>query len=91
MQNEARFCVVLPYSQSVTFKSIAEKNGLYPSKELLIFPRRGAEPNRINIEFRKEHSEYCKKDFFVLREENNKFTDQYRDLLGNYYLGIPEQ
>ena len=91
MQKEALFCVVLPYSQSETFKTIAQINGLYPNRELLIFPRRGAEPNRINIEFRKQQAEYLKKDFFVIREENNNFTDQYKEWLGDYYLGIPEQ
>jgi len=91
MNDSARFCVVLPYTQSEVFKEVAQKSGLYPSKELFIFPRRGAEPNRINIEFKKQRTHSCKKDFFVLREENNKFTDQYKELLGNYYLSIPEQ
>lgn len=90
MKEEALFCVVLPYSQSEAFKSIAKKNGLFPNKELIIFPRRGTEPNRINIEFRKQQAECLKKDFFVIREENNNFTAQYRNLLGDYYLSIPE-
>ena len=91
MQEKALFCVVLPYSQSEIFKNIAQTNGLYPNRELLIFPRRGAEPNRINIEFRKQQTKTLKKDFFVLREENNIFTDQYREWLNDYYLSIPKQ
>jgi beta-galactosidase len=30
-------------------------------------------------------------DYFILREENNKFTNQYHKILGDYYLSIPEQ
>jgi len=89
MKQNARFCVVLPYSQNKVFKNIAHAQGLYPSKELIIFPRRGAEPNRINIEFRKQSKETPEKEYFVLREENNNFTHQYRELLGEFYLSIP--
>ena len=89
MKQNARFCVVLPYSQNKVFKNIALAQGLYPSKELIIFPRRGAEPNRINIEFRKQSKETPEKEYFVLREENNNFTHQYRELLGEFYLSIP--
>lgn len=91
MKKTALFCVVLPYSQKKAFKDIALAQGLYPSKELIIFPRRGSEPNRINIEFRKQSKETPEKEFFVLREENNIFTDQYRKWLGDYYLSIPKQ
>lgn len=86
-----RFCVVIPYSQQQQFCKIATENGLHPSKKLLIFPRRGVQPNRINIEFCKQNNKSIEQDFFIMREENNKFSMQYHKTLGDYYLSIPEQ
>ena len=91
MAEEGRFCVVLPYSQKSVFVRAARENNLFTQKEMLIFPRRGAEPNRINIEFGKNTSKEIKREIFVVREENNKFTDQYREWLGEYYLSIPKE
>jgi len=89
LTEEGRFCVVLPYSQKTVFEQTARKNNLFALRELLIFPRRGAEPNRINIEFGKSKTNEIKRELFIVREENNKFTDQYREWLGEYYLSIP--
>lgn len=88
---DGRFTVVLPYSQYQKFCDIAREYKLFVFKELLIFPRRGLEPNRINIEFKRSEILSLKKEFFIIREENNKFTDQYREILGKYYTSIPEQ
>lgn len=91
LKETGRFTVVLPYSQYSDFNTIAKDNHLFIFKELLIFPRRGSEPNRVNIEFRKSKSSSIKKDYFIIREENNKFTDQYRKTLDKYYTSIPIQ
>jgi len=91
LNTNGKFTVVLPYSQYEEFCSVARDNKLYIFKELLIFPRRGAEPNRINIEFRKYKSSSIEKEYFIIREENNKFTDQYREKLDNYYTSIPPE
>jgi len=89
LTEDGKFCVVLPYSQKTVFVRAARENNLFTQKEMLIFPRRGAEPNRINIEFGKKNTEEINKELFVIREENNNFTDQYREWLGKYYLSIP--
>jgi len=91
LAEDGKFCVVLPYFQKTVFEQIALDNALYPTRQLLIFPRRGLEPNRINIEFCKSKTNEIEKELFVVREENNKFTDQYREWLGEYYLSIPEE
>jgi tRNA1Val (adenine37-N6)-methyltransferase len=91
LSEDGRFCVVLPYSQKTVFEQTAEKNHLFVQRVLLIFPRRGMEPNRVNIEFGRSKTKEIKKGIFVVREENNKFTDQYREWLGRYYLSIPEE
>lgn len=91
LNQNGRFCVVIPYSQQQQFCKIAQENGLHPSKKLLIFPRRGVQPNRINIEFCKQNNKSIEQNFFIMREENNKFSMQYHKTLGDYYLSIPEQ
>jgi tRNA1Val (adenine37-N6)-methyltransferase len=88
---DGRFCVVIPFTQYDEFCSNALRNNLFVNTEQLIFSRRGLQPNRINIEFRKTEAKEIVKDFFIIREENNKFTDLYRSRLEEFYLSIPEQ
>lgn len=91
LNKNGRFCVVIPYSQYQDFCLAANQNALFTNRKLLIFSRRGLEPNRINIEFRKTKPNIIKKEYFILREEDNKFSAQYHKTLGDYYLSIPEQ
>lgn len=86
-----RFCVVIPYTQYDEFCSSAERSNLYVSGIQIIFSKRGLQPNRINIEFRKFKTNEIVKDFFIIREENNNFTDHYINSLEDFYLSIPEK
>ena len=86
---EGKLVVVLPYYQSQNFVEEAGKNNLFVSRKLLIFPKPCKEPNRVNLEFSQVEKEPVTEKF-IIREENGNFTDQYKSLLGKYYLNIPE-
>jgi tRNA1Val (adenine37-N6)-methyltransferase len=84
------FNLVIPYFKHESFIAIAKENKLFLNRMLLIFPRRGSMPNRINMEFKKTAVDTSKTGYFIIREENNNFTAQYREWLEAYYLSIPE-
>ncbi len=83
-----RFCLVLPYDESRTFVDMAEKYGLHVSKKMLVFPKRGAQPNRINLELSFKKIRQPLVERFIIREENNIFTRQYKDFFKNYLIGL---
>lgn len=88
---QGKFCLVLPYEFRNTFMKAARNYLFYLNRELIIFPRRGHSPNRVLLEFTKEINSNPEREFFSIREENNKFSKQYHQWLENYYLSIPEE
>lgn len=91
LNNSGSLNVVIPYFKHKEFIDIANENSLFLKRKLLIFPKRGSSPNRVNMEFSKEITKQLVNEYFIIREENNNFTDQYHEWLSNYYLSIPKQ
>lgn len=90
LENDGRFCVVLPYDESRVFLKIAGKIDLFPKRQLVIFPREGMLPNRIIIEFSKRNEKEIESAKFTIRNSEEKFTQQYIDLLKDFYLNLGE-
>jgi tRNA1Val (adenine37-N6)-methyltransferase len=88
LQKSGRFCLVLPYDESKAFLNIADETGLHISRKLLIFPKRGLQPNRVNLELSFHKTAEKDNEIFVIREESNKFTDQYIHFFKDYLLGF---
>ncbi len=90
LKTSGRFSVVIPYFKHQEFIKIANENSLCLKRKLLIFPKRGSSPNRVNMEFSKTNSSSIVNEYFIIREENNNFTAQYHEWLTDYYLSIPK-
>lgn len=88
LAENGRLCLVLPYDESKAFLSIASATGLKVSRKLIIFPKRGLQPNRINLELSLMPDTEEKHEVFVIREESNAFTDQYIRFFKDYLLGL---
>ena len=88
MQPEGRFAVVLPFDVSDVFLEEAEKAGLYLHKRMTIVPIEGREPNRVNLELGFSKNDVIQEETFVIRNADNDFTDQYKEFLKDYYLGL---
>ena len=88
LNNEGKLCLVLPYTESKTFLSIAAGHGLFLQKRLLIFPRPCKAPNRVNLQLGTTKPATVNEEKFIIRNEDNRFTKQYSDLLGEYYISI---
>jgi tRNA1Val (adenine37-N6)-methyltransferase len=83
-----RFCLILPYDESKIFIEIAKKNELYVNRELVVFPKRGSQPNRICLELSLSESTEITSNKFIIREENSQFTEQYIHFFKDYLVGL---
>ena len=90
LNNGGKLAVVLPYLESRFFIKEAEKQGFSVKRKLIIFPKPCKEPNRINIELTLHSINNPVIEKFVIRDENGKFSSQYKNLLELYYLNITD-
>lgn len=88
LDTNGRFCLVLPYEESKVFITTAIRFNLHLNKQMLVFPKRGLQPNRVNLEFATEKDNSFINEKFVIREENNQFTEQYISYFKNYLIGL---
>jgi len=82
-----RFCLVLPKDESSIFIQIAKKYKLYVNRQMLIIPKRGLPPNRINLELSFYNTPLTSEEF-VIRETEGAFTHQYIQFFKNYLIGF---
>lgn len=87
MKPEGRLALVLPERESHDFLSIAGVHNLFPYKIQEIIPVRGKEPNRLNMELRFGAPQEVITTSLTMRDEENQFTQEYHDLLKDFYLG----
>lgn len=87
MKPEGRMAVVLPFDVSLNFLQTAERHGLYLHKRMTIIPIAEKEPNRVNLELGLDRVAAVRETTFVIRGEDNRFTDEYKVFLKDYYLG----
>ena len=88
LKPDGRFALVLPVNASVEFLKVAEKSGLFLHKRMTIVPIEWKEPNRFNLELRLSKPDDILENSFVIRGNDNQFTEQYRDYLKDFYLGL---
>lgn len=87
LQDDGRFAVVLPMTESIAFLKAAENNGLYLHKQMEIIPVEGKEPNRVNLELGFFPTQNIEKETFIIRQIDGCFTSQYDEFLMEFYLG----
>jgi len=83
-----KLCLVLPYDESRFFTGITGQKGLSLQKQQLIFPKRGLQPNRINLQFGLEATANVVTNKLTIREEDGSFTPEYLALLKDYYIAV---
>ena len=88
LKPDGRFALVLPAKESVAFLKVAENRGLFLHKRMTIIPIEGNAPNRVNLELGFAKPAKIEEDAFVLRGEDNRFTQQYCEYLKDFYLGL---
>ena len=85
---KGKMSIVLPYDESRLFLKSALENKFHLQKQLLIFPKRGQQPNRVNLQLGFDKPENIHTDQFTIREDDGTFTSQYVQFLKDYYIGL---
>ncbi len=80
--------LVLPYDASPAFTRLAHEHGLYLSRSMLIFPRRGLPPNRINMEFVMGTAKAESQERLIIREEDHSYSQQFIDFMKDFYISF---
>ena len=88
LKPDGRFALVLPVNAAMEFLKVAEKNGLFLHKQLIIIPIEGRKPNRFNLELKKVPCEASLSQTFTIRSADNRFTEEYNQYLKDFYLGL---
>ncbi len=83
-----KFCVVLPFDESDSFIDNALQHKLYPHRKLIIRPKKGITPNRINIEFRPLEPKGVDHEEIIIRNAENDYTDHYKETVEEYLLRV---
>lgn len=79
--------LILPLIEGESFIKNALKNGFYLKSRTNIFPKPSKSANRIVIELSLTEQE-TKLMELIIREENNEYTNAYKDLTKDFYLAL---
>lgn len=83
------FSVVLPVSEEMNFRGLTVEYGLHPIQSLTITTVEGKMPKRILMTYSlREMSEAEKRNNLCIHNASGTFTDDYAQLVGNYYLKL---
>ena len=82
---EGEFSLIIPFDQTESAISIAEKYGLYPSKHTRVITRPGLPPKRSVLAFKKHPEEYIPQDL-VIELERHVYSEDYIALTKEFYL-----
>ncbi len=84
---QGRACIILPYNESKSFINLARIEKLYLNKQLLIKPKKDKVANRVLMEFSFKKVSLNETKIY-LREIDNSFSDEYKNLSKDYYLNL---
>ena len=86
INNKGRFCVILPQIEQSAFTILAANFGFYSVHQLRIIPKTGKPVNRIITVYSLKSFGSPLIEDLVIRDKNNKFTQDYKILTQDFYL-----
>jgi tRNA1Val (adenine37-N6)-methyltransferase len=87
LKKNRRFCLILPFERASQFKVEAEMNGLFTEKITYIKGKTDKPVNRVMFEFsKKARIKKAIVNEISIRNLNENFTSEYRNLTSDLYL-----
>jgi tRNA1Val (adenine37-N6)-methyltransferase len=80
--------IILPHASYDSFKKIAIENDLYPSEIIHIHAKFSKPNKRIIICFKRVKTENFVEKELVIRNENNDYTTEYKDLTKEFHFAL---
>jgi tRNA1Val (adenine37-N6)-methyltransferase len=84
---QGKACMILPVTESITLKRIAEFNGLFCNHQTEVISRKGFVPNRLLMEFCKVKRDLKENSLCILNEDLS-YTDEFIVLTKDFYLNF---
>jgi tRNA1Val (adenine37-N6)-methyltransferase len=82
---KGKVCVILPVSESISFKLIAELNGVFCNYQTGVISKKGLPPYRLLMEFSKLKTD-LKEDSLCILNEDLSYTEEFKYLTKDFYL-----
>lgn len=87
LKQSGRLCLILPILEGKAFISLAEKNSLFCTKKVSVFPNTKKAANRMLLEFRCVFSD-TETYNIVVEKERGIYTEEYTDWVREFYLAL---
>lgn len=88
LEFEGAFSVIIPASEQEGFDRLASENGLFAHRKMLIYPKKSKDANRILTEYRTGAIKKTQIFNLTIRQENNRYTPEYKIFTGDFYLNF---
>ena len=89
LDERGKFCLILPTTEAVKFRALAEKKGLNLSKLLRVKSRvdKNIEKRHI-MQFEFKPTEFSEETIAIELEDRHAYTEEYKELTQEYYLNF---
>lgn len=85
---EGKLSLVLPVNESNIFSRIAEENGLYLHRKMMIIPKQDKPANRVLVEFGFMINRNVSNTTLIIRDLSGEYSREYRELTKDFYLNF---
>ena len=89
LNDNGTFAFILPNEEAHQAITLGVAHQLYPNRCCTVIPRDGKSPNRLIVELSRRESE-IKRETLTIRNLNNQYTSQYKELTKDFYLFLSE-
>lgn len=86
LQPEGRFCVVLPLIEGLRFCEMAQHYHLYCTRQTEVRSKAEKPVERLLLQFERQEKTQQSDSIVIQTGENNDWTEQYIDLMKDFYL-----
>lgn len=87
LSNDGIFALILPFTEGEEFIQQALQHDFFLKRKILIQPKPSKKVNRLVLEFKLQACD-IKTEQFVIREENDEYTQAYKELTKDFYLKL---
>ena len=89
LNKNGTFAFILPVDEAYEIIAMASVHQLYPNRCCTVFSRENKSPNRVMAEISRRES-VTKHENLIIRDPNNQYTIQYKELTKDFYLFLTE-
>lgn len=83
-----KFYVILPKKEGEQFQEMAAENKLFLTKQTKVITRADKSEKRLLMRFEFTNRAFSEDSIIIEKDEQHSYTDEYKDLTKDYYLGF---